>query len=374
MMEFLHKAIAVDTSNPPGNEKALAEYTRNVLAEYGIAAEVQDLGSNRANLVARVRGTRPGPVLAFNGHLDTVPVHDTWDAPPLECVIANGRATGLGAVDMKGAIAAMISAALEIKSDPAIHMAGELMLVFVADEEKQNTGAKRFLREKPSIDYVVIGEPTNLDLVTSNRGVLRLVITTRGVASHCSNPVSGQNAIYKMARLVTTLEEYAGRIARGDREYSRKPSLAVTLVRGGTAENITPDFCEFALDRRLVAGETMDGVEGEIRAALDVSSKAERFDYEVRRLEELAAWGAPAESRLLRHCVTAYERCFHRKPLAKDLGATSEAGLFAAAGADTVIFGPGDIRFAHARNEGVPIAQLEQAASFYIELAKEILV
>lgn len=370
----LQKMISIDSRNPPGAEKVLAEYLRGILVEHGIESQVQDLGSRRANLVASISGARSGPVLILNGHLDTVPAEGAWEHDPFVGIVEGGKIYGLGAADMKGAISAMIATMLRIRKDFAHKMKGKVLLVRVADEERRNFGSKSFLKTPPEVDYAVIGEPTNMDLAVSNRGVLRVVITTSGKAAHCSNPGAGVNAIYKMQKVVAALEEDALRISAGESEYYAKPSLAVTLIKGGTGENIIPDTCEITIDRRVTSEESIDGVERGINDILKtLRVEDHELEYSVRRTEQLAGWAAKHNSALLQLSKKVYRRCLLRDPVMRDLGGTSEAGLFAAAGIDTLLCGPGDIRVAHSRYESVPLPQLEEAAAFYYELAQEIL-
>ncbi len=375
LTEILRALIAENTVNPPGNERSLALVIRDLLGRHGIDSRVDDLGDNRANLLAEIRGGGDGPVLLYYGHLDTVPVKGDWDHDPFAGMVEGGRLVGLGAVDMKGAIASMIGAAVMLAGDRGRRMKGTLLLLFVADEERNGIGTRDFLKRHPKPDYAVIGEPSDLNLVTSNRGVLRLKISTHGVAGHCSNPAAGVNAIYHMADVIGSLKNYAERISAGDRNYHGQPSLSVTTIVGGTAENVIPDACQIAIDRRMIHGESPEKVEAEIVGILERLRAADpSFRYTCRRFEQMPAWKNADDSVLLPYCRSAFEKCFHRKPVQRDLGGTSEAGLYAEAGIDTVIFGPGNISLAHSRNEHLEVEQLARAAEFYRLLAEEILM
>ena len=375
LTDILRTLIAEKTVNPPGDEKGLALVIRDLLGRHGIESRVDELGNNRANLIAEIKGGGGGPVLLFNGHLDTVPFKPDWDYDPFAGVVEGGRLVGLGAVDMKGAIASMIGAAIALSREDRRRMKGTLLLGFVADEERKGIGTQDFLRRYPRPDYAVIGEPSDLELVTSNRGVLRLRISTQGVAGHCSNPDAGVNAIYHMTSVIDRLKGYAERISAGRRDDDVRPTLSVTTIVGGTAENIIPDSCQITIDRRLVYGENAEKVEAEIAGILERLREADpAFRYTCKRFEHSPAWMISDQSRLLPFCRSAFERCFRRKPVQRDLGGTSEAGLYAEAGIDTIIFGVGKISLAHTRNESLEVQQLAQAAGFYRLLAEEILM
>jgi succinyl-diaminopimelate desuccinylase len=366
--------IRIPSFNPPGDEKPLAEFLDRELRRLGIESEVQSVTDSRANVIGTILGASPGPALVLNGHLDTVPAEEGWDSDPFEGLERDGRLFGLGAVDMKGAVAAMVMAASEVRKRAEHGMKGRLILAFVADEERSNLGTLRFFSSADRCDYAVIGEPTDLNLVTSNRGTLRLRIATHGIAVHSSNPEAGVNAIYKMARLIEVLREYAGQLAGGGGHYSQKPALAVTLIRGGTAENIIPDYCQVVVDRRVLPAEKSEEVQRELVAVIEKAKAQDgQFKYSYEKIDELSPWQARPGSRLLEFGKAAYRSQFRREPVPRDLGGTCEARLFSEGGADTLVFGPGSIEQAHTRNEWVQIEQLQQAAELYLKLAESIL-
>ena len=369
----VRELVKISSANPPGNEREIAERVAMILQEIGISSTVDAISETRANAVGFLKGQTDGPVLVLNGHLDTVPVKEDWNHPPLGGDIVGNRIYGLGTADMKGAIASMIAAAKMVKESHE-SIRGSVILSFVADEEISNLGTRHFLNTYKNIDYAVIGEPTSLNMVNSHRGVMRFRITVFGKAGHASNPTQGTNAIYEMNRVISRLMELADTYGMGGEDYADRPSLSVTLIRGGTAQNIIPDRCEIVIDRRIVYYEKMSNVEEEFTGLLKkMEDDDQTFTYGIETTTTLDAWKAKDGSMLLSYGNQAYQKCFHRQPEMADLGATCEAALFAAKGVDTFVFGPGHIEQAHSKDEHVEIDQLVKAAEYYHMLIREVL-
>ena len=164
IVDVLRDLIRVPSFNPPGNETQIAECIKSILEKIDIPARVEPVDKNRANVTGIMKGAGSGPVLVLNGHLDTVPVKESWVHDPFSGDMEGNRIYGRGTADMKGAIAAMIGAAKKIK-ESVEKINGSLILSFVADEERNNAGTIEFLEKYKNIDYAVVGEPSDLDIV-----------------------------------------------------------------------------------------------------------------------------------------------------------------------------------------------------------------
>ena len=138
--------------------KSRQPVSAGILQTAGFRCEVQDLGGNRANLIA-VLGGGDGPELMLTGHLDVVPAMGAWDSSPFSMAEKDGRLYGRGTSDMKGGIAAMCEAAMGCAARKET-MKGSLKLLFVADEECSNLGTLSYLKTHGGSGYAIIGEPT----------------------------------------------------------------------------------------------------------------------------------------------------------------------------------------------------------------------
>ena len=131
-VDILAKLIEFQTVSPPGNEAPAAEFLAGLLQSRGFCVQVQQLGNNRANMIAWIG--EEGPELMLNGHLDVVPAAGEWTFPPFSMTRKEGRLYGRGSADMKGGVAAMCEAAIRFASKGGPRR-GRLKLLFVADEE-----------------------------------------------------------------------------------------------------------------------------------------------------------------------------------------------------------------------------------------------
>jgi acetylornithine deacetylase/succinyl-diaminopimelate desuccinylase-like protein len=291
--------------------------------------------------------------------MDTVAV-DGMTIPPFEPRIEDGRMFGRGACDTKSSLAAMMVALVRVASDGPPPRT--VVLAAAVDEEYLHGGVARFLQSSGPVASAVIGEPTGLRVVVAHKGALRVRVITRGVSAHSSNPDSGVNAIYRMARVVRALEDFAE--ALGGREphpLVGRPTLSVGTISGGNAVNVVPDRCEIMVDRRLIPGETPDGAYEEIADLLD--GLLGRDDEMMHTLKDCAVEtdaGAPIV-KLAREAVRAGG--VEDEPMG--VAYCTDGCDFAERGVPLVVLGPGDIAQAHTAEEWIEIAQVEQAAEVY---------
>ncbi len=369
MIDRLEKLVAINTENPPGQEAEAAAFLADELRRIGFSVELIEELPGRANVVARF-SNGPGPVFAFNSHIDVVPAGGGWSHPPFKLVERDGRLYGRGACDAKGPIIAMIEAARMLMAQRD-RWVGELLLVFVFDEEVQSLGAKAFAKQAGRIDHVMIGEPTMNKVATAHKGSLRLVVRVLGDAAHSSTPDLGVNAIFKAADLVRLLEAH-------HRDYLcpqlhplvGSPSLTVTRISAGTGDTVVPAACEMLLDRRMVPGESRDDAVREIENLLETAR--EEFGVETEIVEFKPTTGPASETPIDHPIVTtsvAAASPFNAGAQPVGFPAGCDLVHFRSLGAAGVVLGPGDLGVAHKPNEFIPIDQFVDASRIYLDTA-----
>jgi putative selenium metabolism hydrolase len=338
------------------------------------------------NVIGRI-GSGKGPKLILDGHMDIVDVGDLarWSRPPYAGEIQDGVLYGRGSCDMKGGLAAMVYS-VKALLDAGIELKGDLYVVGVVQEEPCEGLAVRTLIEEEGIqpDYVVLGEPSNLQVRLGHRGRIEMKVTVQGRAAHASTPDLGSNAIHNAARIIFGLELLAPRLATDP--FLGQGTLAVTEIESQAASrNAVPDCCTFYIDRRLTLGETERKALAEIQNIIDTEELDAQVDvteylatshsgYECRARNAFPAWVMPEEHPLVQATVRSVRETLGYRPRLGRWGFSTD-GTYTAGMANipTVGFGPGEERYAHTQEEQIRLNDVVDAARVYARLAVELL-
>src|SRR5579884_1227705 len=247
--------IRFQSVNPPGDEQPVAEYLARVLSDHGIEATLQPLDPGRANLLARLPGDGTGS-LVFTGHLDVVPPGEQpWDHGPFSGDLVDGRIYGRGSADMKGGVAAIVTAMIALK-DAGLQPVADIVLAATAGEEAGLYGAGVMAQDRSleGARWLVVAEPTDLNVFIAEKGILWIDVTASGRTAHGSMPHLGANAISFMARLIERLDvSYPFPYDAGP--LLGAPTLSVNTIQGGNKTNVVPDACRISIDMRTVPGQ-----------------------------------------------------------------------------------------------------------------------
>lgn len=364
-----------------GDELPIMEYVAGLLESAGVRYIVTGNDPQRPNVIASI-GNGNGPVIAMNGHLDTVPVSDIdrWKTEPQTGILSDDgkRIFGRGSSDMKGAVGVMLYTMLTLKDEP---LNGTLQVHVVSDEERgADYGTKHVLSEieagkLPRPDYVLIGEGSQLKVRNAERGIFGFRVRFIGRASHTAAArVSGINAILLAAKGILALE---GDI---DREHPAigKPVISVNKVEGGIVSNIVPGECTITVDRRTIPGETRDSVLAEVREKLDaVKASDPNFNYEILPSNEEGGYTPANITDENSPIVTALQESIREvrgtePEFFKTWAGATDGRLYRAAGIDTVGFGPSGEN-AHGANEAVFVDDLVVQSQVYITTVRRLL-
>lgn len=381
MAKFLQELVRIPSLST--QEEAVAVRLAEEMKRVGFSEVWTD---RIGNVVGRV-GSGHGPKLLFNGHMDTVDVGDPahWPYPPYAASIQNGILYGRGACDMKGGLAAMVYS-VKALLDAGVELAGDLYVVGVVQEEPCEGLAMRVLVEEEGLrpDFVVLGEPSNLQVCIGHRGRLEMQVQVRGKAAHASAPLLGTNAIHNAARLIFGLELLAPRLATD--AFLGQGTLSVTVIESQAASrNAVPDCCSFFIDRRLTLGETERKALAEVQSIInteEVDALVEVTEcqatsytgYAAQTRAAFPAWVMPEDHPLVQATVRSVRDTLGYRPrIGQWTFSTDGTYTAGVANIPTVGFGPGEQRYAHTMDEQIRLNDVVDAARVYARLAVEIL-
>jgi succinyl-diaminopimelate desuccinylase len=361
LAETTQKLVTAASPNPPGNVTAAAEVAFGLLAAIdGARVARYETAPGIVNLVAVISGARPGRTLVFNGHLDTFPVGEgEWTVPPLGGTVRDGRIYGRGVSDMKGGIAAMLTAA-HILARVREHWCGELVVTLAGDEENMGSLGSRWLLEhvqEAKGDAMLSGDVGSPMVVRfGEKGLCWVEIEAEGQPAHGAHVHKGRNAIDRLRCALDGLkriealpvaapaavtsaiiaakpvsEELSG---EGEAETLQRVTVNIGTVEGGISPNLVPARARAAADIRLPVGVSLDAVEAALHDELD---GCEGVSWRIIRAYSPSF--TPPDHEIIRRTVTAATKVFGRAPVANMRVGASDARLYRMFGVPSAVFG-----------------------------------
>ena len=371
VLQTLADLIRVKSVNPNYqdgvNEIAIADYVCEFLRSNEIEFVVHEVLPQRPNVIATVPGRDKSRSLVFEAHMDTVSTAG-MTIDPFDPVVRDGKMYGRGACDTKGGMAAMMHAlALTAAGDPP---SCNVVFAAVIDEEYSYRGVAdycaRLVDSKASVVGAVIAEPTDLAVVTASKGLVRFKIETRGTAAHSAKPHLGANAIEQMAEVITAVKADNYQLSENTHALLGQPTCNVGVIRGGVQVNLVPDRCEIEIDRRLLPGETVEGVLAAYQKLL--AGLADQDPTIDAIMHEPMLTDVPLETDPEHEVVKTMSATLDSLGLdGQPCGVPfcSDASKFGGIGIPSMILGPGCIDQAHAAVEYIECEQVEQAVNVY---------
>lgn len=358
-LKLLKDLVAIPSVNPvyggPG-EREVENFVGDFLSSNGIEYQVQETLPGRNNLVARI-GPPDLPAVLVEAHMDTVGVAGWLDGSPYELIEKEGKFFGRGACDTKASLAVFMLLAQRL-AQAETSMKHALVFAASVDEESKQLGAFKLTEWIADLNIVaaITGEPTRSDLITKHKGACRYTIEARGKAAHGSTPELGENAIYKIARIVEKLDRYADLLSNEEgRVFIEKGSLNVGKVTGGIGFNIVPGSCVIDVDRRLGITETMQAA----REAIDTIAQTE-VEVEVSTFLERPALNTDNANWFPQALAESAEKVGVQSEF-REVAFMTNGVAYSAQGVPTVVFGPGDIEQAHKADEYIDGGEMERS-------------
>ena len=366
VVELLQDLIRIPSVNPDGDpgtdqlgEQACAEYVAAFLRECcGAEVELEEVLPGRPNVIGRFpnrTGATKG--MLFGPHTDTVGVAG-MTIDPFGGEDRDGKIWGRGASDTKGSMASMLWALYQMR-DRIPDLDTRILFVGFMSEESHQYGSRHFAEHHADgVDFAVVGEPTEMDVVFAHKACWWVELHTHGKAAHGSRPELGENAVMRMTEVLQAVDREF-RTALQAPELSDEvlgvSTVSVNMCHGGSRSNIVPDHCVGTIDIRATPALHSRGILEFLRAFLDERGFA---DVELKP----TCQGPPLR--------TDAEDPFVRKLLANGSELVTapwfcDGGWLAGVGIPSIAIGPGSIAQAHTRDEWIKIADLEAGAEYF---------
>ncbi len=363
----------VEIESPTGATAEVARLYARRLEEIGMEVEVLDERFPRTPIViGRLRGTKPGPTIVLNGHLDTVPIpHD----PPR---IEGGSIYGRGSADMKGACAAAAEAVRVFAE--AGPFRGEVVVVAIGLHEApggRGEDLTYLLHEHGfTADMAVVCELSGdgeVAVAHMGQATAEITISRPGMPTHELKTAEGTpNPLMAAAKVLDAIGHRTEELAGDEHPWVGAETYFVGEVHGGDFYNRFPTTCRIVGTRRWMPGNTLEAVDAEYRELLAgvAAETGCRIDLDLKLVR--GAYEIDGDHELLGALESAYEEVTGRRLERVGVKVVADGAVFAGAGIPTVYHGPVGSG-AHADVEFMPVDELVRAANVYVALLRRLL-
>ena len=337
------------------------------------------------NILGRV-GSGPRTIV-YDSHIDTVGVGDRsqWGWDPFEGWLEDGVLYARGACDEKGSTPGMIHG-MALARDLGLLDGWSAWFTGNAEEWCDGMAGQVFVEIDPGIrpDFVVIGEPTRMQVYRGHKGRVEMKVTAKGRSAHAASNYLGDNAVYKLLPVIAGIRDLDPQLQA--HAFLGKGTITVTDMKVSTASiNAVPDEATVFIDRRLTFGDTLDGALGEVQAILDrtgigdlrlemlVYDQPSYTGFRLALDKYFPAWALEEAHPLVQAALATTERVYGRRAGTGKWDFSTNGTYWAGkAGLPSIGFGPGDEVHAHTALEQVPLDDVVRATAFYAALPASI--
>ena len=341
-LRLLERLVAIPSVS--GEEAAVAAFVEETTRGWGL-----DVVRDDASVRVEVRGREPGPTLALVSHLDVVPPGAGWTRDPFTPSIEGDRLYGRGSGDAKASVAAMLTAARDV-AEAGSPDRGRLLVILGYGEETKHTTMERAVDRAGPIDAAIVGEPTNLDFATAQRGLMMVDLVARGDQRHAGYAAADGHFVNAALVLARDLLRLDGLFDDRTHPVLGRTTATPTMLEAGVSRNVTPPVASAILDVRSTPDWTHEEIADLLRARLESEV--------VVTSRRLVPCETPTGSRLLAAATRA-------RPASTQFGSPTCSDWVFLRHLDAIKAGPGTSRRSHTPDEYVDLPEVTAARRFY---------
>lgn len=353
--------------NPGGTEQATVDVLVAEARRRGLQVCTREVEPGRPNVFITLPGG-DGEGLLFLGHSDVVPVGDGWDREPFDASVAGGRLFGRGATDMKGGLAAVLTA-MTMLHDAGTRLAGPVTLACTVDEEEHGAGIRAVVADGLEHRYAgcVVAEPTDLETVIACRGDSSLEIEVTGRAAHSGRPSDGRNAIDAAVLICQLVSSDQERLRAGNDPLLGYATWNTGMISGGRATAMVAPEAHIWFDRRLMPGEDTQTIREELVASIDAAGiTGDGISVAVHTTMEMPGFRTEADHPLVTAALEALAEAGVDTRVSGWTASCDGGFISRDFGIPTIVLGPGEINEqAHQPNESVRVSEIVAATRAY---------
>ena len=356
LIKLTQELIRINSENPPGKERNIARYVYSFLKNSGYRPFIVEFARKRSNVWCLLKSRNSLKRILISPHLDTVPAGDNWKTSPFAGKIINNRIYGRGASDCKGNLAVALFVLAVLKEKARVFKNLDVIFAATCDEETGSQfGFKPLLNKILPLDYALILDGREFEIVRAQKGLLHLRINILGKKAHGAYPEKGTNAIKQAMRAYQEISRWVCSVNKKDKKA--RLSLNIGRINGGEKVNIVADKCAVDLDFRFAKDMRSGKFLAKIKTL--VHKAAKKFSLEVLSFQRQASGRKDRTlSRALKASLTK-NNIPVRSPMCK--GATALSFL-ENKGVASFIFGFASLGQAHATDEYIEINNLRKGA------------
>lgn len=369
MREYIDNLVSIKSVYPDNSCEDICQYIAKELKKSALDVQMHNLKPNKFNVTASIGEGHPHMVL--NCHIDTISPGSGWTRSPFEVTQEGDELYGLGISNCKALTAMHMAIAIEM-STLSEYIKGKITFTFVCDEENLGPDGLASLRGGilGKIDSLLISAPSRNQIIYRERGIMWMKLTTTGLAAHAGAPELGDNALLRMARILSSAEQCFLPKLKAQSKNGLHSTMNIGKIKGGENTNVVPSFCEVEIDRRFPIGISQKEALSEFKAF--ITSLNERADsWSLEYLLGTEAYESDTAGLLGKQLNKSITAITGKSAQYIDAVGAFDGRYFSEDNIEIITFGSGDGAEGHSDNEKICWSEFEISSHILLDTLKK---